>query len=69
MEKATANQPFYGTREEGFWNGGDTKEVSPDRAAELKKLGLIGKLKEHKEEKAPDSTKEEKAPVQTKATK
>lgn len=69
MESVTANQPFYGTREEGMWAQGDTKQVSPTRATELKKLGLVGKPKAEKEEKAPESTKEEKAPTKTKDAK
>lgn len=47
MKKVTANQPFYGSREEGQWAIGDTKEVDPKRATELEKLGLVSDPSEH----------------------
>lgn len=47
MKKVTANQPFYGSREEGQWAIGDTKEVDAKRATELEKLGLVSDPDEH----------------------
>jgi colicin import membrane protein len=39
--KVTANQPFYGKGDEHMWLVNDTREVSEERAAELKKAGLV----------------------------
>jgi colicin import membrane protein len=47
MQKVTANQPFYGSREEGMWAIGDTREVEPKRAAELTALGVVSDPDEH----------------------
>jgi hypothetical protein len=69
MENVTANQPFYGSREEGMWAAGDTKEVKPERAKELRLLGLVDDSPAEKEEKEPRSTKEDKAHTKTKDAK
>ena len=47
MKKVTANQPFYGTRDEQMWNTSDTKEVSDERAAQLLKEGLVDEPEDH----------------------
>jgi hypothetical protein len=47
MKKVTANQPFYGKRDEHMWLVGDTREVSDERAAELEKAGLVSDPDEH----------------------
>jgi hypothetical protein len=47
MKKVTANQPFYGSRDEKQWNIGDTREVSDERAVELEKAGLVSDPEEH----------------------
>jgi colicin import membrane protein len=47
MQKVTANQPFYGKRDEHMWLVGDTREVSDERAAELLKAGLVSDPDEH----------------------
>jgi hypothetical protein len=71
MQNVTANQPFYGSRQEGMWAEGDTREVSPERAKELHALGLVEISSGEKEEKPAESrkTKEDKPVVTTKHAK
>lgn len=50
MKKVTANQPFYGSKDEKQWTPGETRELSTERAEELIKLGLVDEAKGGKTE-------------------
>lgn len=70
MKKVTANQPFYGSKDEQQWAPGETRELTAERAQELIKLGLVDEAKEPKTKEAKElagrSTKEDKTDLKTK---